>query len=248
MARSFLVGGVVALAAAMSAPVHAQDGVLGKEEVEAIVRDYLLANPEIVRDALEALEEKATAAEAAQRQQVLDDRRDLLENSETQIVLGNPEGSVTLVEFFDYNCGYCKRALGDMLDLMAEDPDLRVVMKEFPVLGPGSLEAARVSMALTLAEPDKYLAFHERLLSAEEPAGEDTALAAAEAVGADMDMLRLRLEDPAVLEAIRESYSLADALGLNGTPSYVVGDSVIVGAQGYDTLKDAVDTARESEG
>ena len=226
---------------------HSEEA-LDKAVVEAIVRDYILANPDIVQEALDAIAARANAAEIAQRKEALEQNRALLENSPNQMVLGNPEGSVTLVEFFDYNCSFCRRAMADMLDLIAEDKDLRVVLKEFPVLGPGSLEAARVSAAITITQPDVYLAFHRELLEADEQATEATALSVAEAVGADMDLLRATLDNPEVMTPIREAYALADAFGLNGTPSYVIGDEVVVGAVGYDALRDAIDAARENEG
>ena len=238
----------VVLGVAFAMPQASADDALDKAAVEAIVRDYILANPDIVQEALDAIAARADAAEIAQRKEALDLNRALLENSPNQMVLGNPEGSVTLVEFFDYNCSFCRRAMADMLDLIADDPDLRVVLKEFPVLGPGSLEAARVSAAITIVQPDVYLAFHQQLLELDEQATEASALAVAEAVGADMDLLRATLDNPEVMTPIREAYALAEVLGLNGTPSYVVGDEVVVGAVGYDTLRQAIEATREDEG
>ncbi len=237
---------IVAAGAAALLLATAAGGAQSAEraEIEAIVRDYILTNPDIVQEALDLIAERASAAEVAQRTEALESNRALLENSPNQMVLGNPEGSVTMVEFFDYNCGFCRRAMGDMLDLIAEEPELRVVLKEFPVLGPGSLAAARVSSAITIMEPGKYLAFHQALLESREQADEAVALAVAEEVGVDMEVLRATLERPEVMVPIQEAYALAEAFGLNGTPSYVIGDEVVIGAVGYDALLDAIETAK----
>ncbi len=224
--------------------------------IESVVRDYLLANPNIIREYLltnpEVLEEAVAALEAKKRdaqqvQQVaaLATYRDKLENSDRHVVLGNPEGDVTLIEFFDYNCTFCKRSLADVDRLMAEDPNLRVVLKEFPVLGPGSIEAAQVAVAVNLVAPDKYSAFHDMLLGGQAPASTDRALIVAEAVGIDVTKVRVQLADTATIErALEESFEIADALGLSGTPTYVLANEVVVGAVGYDALKARIDAVR----
>ncbi|MCC6790082.1 MAG: thioredoxin domain-containing protein, partial [Thermomicrobiales bacterium] len=132
-----------------------------RQEVEGIVkdylttnpgfiRDYLMANPEVIRDAIDELQRKQDEAERASQVAAIDDNRELLFSSPRQVVMGNPDGNVTLIEFFDYNCGYCRRAQADMQQLMADDPDLKVVLKEFPVLGEGSMEASQVSVAVRI--------------------------------------------------------------------------------------------------
>ena len=144
-------------------------------------------------------------------------------NSPRQVVLGNPQGNVTMVEFFDYNCGYCKRAMDDMLTLLKNDPNLKVVLKEFPVLGPGSVEAAKVAIAVRMQDKTgkKYLDFHQRLLGGRGQADKARALAAAKEVGFDIARLEKDIESDEVKASLEESFKLAEALGLNGTPSYV---------------------------
>src|SRR6202040_324939 len=145
--------------------------------------------------------------------------------SPRQVTIGNHQGDVTLVEFFDYNCGYCKRAMTDMLEIMKEDPKLRVVLKEFPVLGPGSVEAAQVAVAVRMQDKGgkKYLEFHQKLLGGRGQADKARALAVAKEIGLDMGRLEKDLKSDEVTASIAESMKLAEALGLNGTPSYVIG-------------------------
>jgi protein-disulfide isomerase len=151
-----------------------------------------------------------------------------------------------MVEFFDYNCGYCKRAMADMLTLLKTDPNLKVVLKEFPVLGAGSVEAAKVAVAVRMQDTDgkKYLEFHQKLLGGRGQADKARALAVAKEVGLDMKRLEADLDSGEVKVSIDESLKLGEELGLNGTPSYVVGSDVVVGAVGLDALRDKVSMAR----
>jgi protein-disulfide isomerase len=212
--------------------------------IEDIVRDHLIANPEIIRDAINELQRKEFEAEQAAQQTAISDDKDLIFASDRQAVLGNPEGEVTLVEFFDYNCGYCKRAHADMKRLMEEDPSLRMVLKEFPVLGEGSVEAAHVSAAVNLTAPEKYSEFHDSLLLGQGRIDGNRALAVAEEIGLDMDKIRELMSSEEVKATIEESYALADKLSLTGTPSYVTAREVVVGAVGYDALKTKIEEAR----
>src|SRR5262249_17280996 len=153
---------------------------------------------------------------------------------------------VTFVEFFDYNCGYCKRAMGDMFDLMKNDGKLKVVLKEFPVLGPGSVEAARVAVAARMQDKSakKYMDFHQRLLAGRGQADKARALAAAKDAGYDMARIEKDMASDEVKATLEENFKLAEKLGLNGTPSYVIGNNVVIGAVGLDALKEKVSTAR----
>src|SRR5262245_46357893 len=135
-----------------------------RSEVEAIIRNYLIAHPEIIRDAITELQRREDAAAAEQQTKAIAENKQVLFDSTREIVFGNPKGDVTLVEFFDYNCTYCRRAQADMKQLIANDKNLRIVMKEFPVLGDGSLEAAQVGIAVHLIAPDKYAEFHDAML------------------------------------------------------------------------------------
>jgi protein-disulfide isomerase len=164
-------------------------------------------------------------------------------NDPDQVVLGNPQGDVTLVEMFDYNCGYCRSSLPDMLTLMAEDPNLRVVLKEFPILSPGSMAAAQVGTLVNAAKGD-YLAFHEALFTDAGPITADTALQTAAALGLDPAVLEAQMESEAVGKIIQKSYAIADALDISGTPTYIIGDEVIPGAIGLEELRQRIANMR----
>ena len=140
-------------------------------EIERIVHDYLIAHPEVLQEAMAELEKRQTAAEAEKHKVAVKEHAQTLYSSPRQVTLGNPNGNVTFVEFFDYNCGYCKRAMDDMLTLLKDDPKLKVVLKEFPVLGPGSVEAAQVAVAVRMQDKTgkKYLEFHTKLLGGRGP-------------------------------------------------------------------------------
>ena len=217
-----------------------------RSEVERIVRDYLIAHPEVIQDAMAELEKRQSAADAEKHKAAIKQYSQTLFTSPRQVVLGNPDGNVTFVEFFDYNCGYCKRAMDDMLTLMKDDPKLKVVLKEFPVLGPGSVEAAQVAVAVRMQDKTgkKYLEFHQKLLGGRGQADKARALAVAKDIGLDMGRLDKDLASPEVKATLQESFKLAEALGLNGTPSYVIGDNVVVGAVGLEALKEKVNTSR----
>ena len=231
--------------ALLAAPVAASaEAPLDKAAIEKIVHDYIVANPEVVAEALQALEKKQADAQAAEQKALIARSGSLLFDSSRQVVLGNPKGDVTLVEFFDYNCGYCKRALPDMLALLDRDKNLRVVLKEFPVLGPGSVEAAKVAVAVGRVAPEKYLDFHKRLLAGRGEANRARALDAANSAGVDSTALDRSLADGEIGATLEEVYGLANGLGLNGTPSYVVGTKLIPGAVGAARLEQEIRTAR----
>jgi protein-disulfide isomerase len=223
-----------------SAPIDATQ----KEVIENIIREYLMEHPEVIRDAMEALEQKRIAEEGERQTKAIADNREKLLHSPLQVVLGNPAGDVTLVEFFDYNCGYCRRAHADMVRLINEDSQLRVVLKEFPVLGPASMEAAQVAVAVNIVAPERYGEFHEKVLGDGAQASADRATAIAESMGIDGAKLREAIKNDTVGKTIEEVYAMANALGLTGTPSYVVGDEIVVGAVGYDELKSKIDAVR----
>ena len=215
-------------------------------EIEKIVRDYLLKHPEVLQEVMQELEKKQQTAEAEKARSAVKTHAEALFNSPRQVTLGNPQGDVTFVEFFDYNCGYCKRALGDMTALMSKDPKLKVVLKEFPVLGPGSVEAAQVAVAVRMQDKGgkKYMEFHQKMLLGRGQADKARALAVAKEIGLDMTRMEKDLKSEEITATLQESAKLAEALGLNGTPSYVIGNDVVIGAVGLDALGRKVEAAR----
>jgi protein-disulfide isomerase len=192
------------------------------------------------------LEKRQAQAEAEKHRAAVADNSAAIFSSPRQVTLGNPQGDVTVVEFFDYNCSYCKRAMNDMLELIKADGKLRFVLKEFPVLGDGSVQAAQVAAAVRMQDKTgkKYLEFHQKLLGGRGQADKARALAAAKEVGLDVAKIEKDMASDEVKATIEESFKLAEALGLNGTPSYVVGKDVVIGAVGLNTLKEKVNAAR----
>ena len=235
-----------ALALTAATPLHAQDiNAAQRTEIEKIVREYILKHPEVLQEAMQELEKRQQAAELEKARGAIKSNSDALFNSPRQVTIGNLQGDVTFVEFFDYNCGYCKRALSDMTELMKKDPKLKVVLKEFPVLGQGSVEAAQVAVAVRMQDPKKYLDFHQKLLLGRGQADKARALAAAKEAGLDVARIEKDLKSDEVAKTLEESMKLAEALGLNGTPSYVIGNDVVIGAVGLATLSQKVEAARK---
>jgi protein-disulfide isomerase len=219
------------------------------QEVQRIVKDYLTKNPEVLQEALAELikrRQPSAAAAGADRSAEIKSNAKLLFDSPRQVTLGNANGDVTLVEFFDYNCGFCKRALADTLELLKDDSKLKVVLKELPILGPGSAEAARVGVALRMQDAggEKYLQFHQKLLTERGQANKYRAMAAAAESGADMARLERDLASEEIAATLEENAKLARALGISGTPAYVVGQVIVPGAVGAGMLKDRIKAAR----
>jgi protein-disulfide isomerase len=216
-------------------------------EIERIMRDYLLSHPELLQEVLAEMEKRQSVAEAEKHREGVKEHAEIIFSSPRQITLGNPQGDVTVVEFFDYNCGYCKRALDDMTALMKGDSKIKFVLKEFPVLGEGSTQAAQVAVAVRMQDKTggkKYLEFHQKLLGGRGPADKARAVAVAKEIGLDMARLEKDMASEEVKITLQESFKIAEALGLNGTPSYVVGNDVVIGAVGLPALKERVNTAR----
>jgi protein-disulfide isomerase len=232
-------------AAPQAAPAQSFSDVQ-RGDIEKIVRDYLIAHPEVLEEAMNELTKRQATADAEKHQASIDKNSEVIFNSSRGVTLGNKDGDVTFVEFFDYNCGYCKRAMADMLDLMKADPKLKVVLKEFPVLSQGSVEAAQVAVAVRMQDPTgkKYLDFHQKLLGGRGAADKARALAAAKEAGLDMAKLEKDLGSQEVRATLEENLKLAESLGMNGTPSYVIGKQIVIGAVGADALREKISTAR----
>src|ERR1700712_2973880 len=215
-------------------------------EIEKIVRDYLLSHPEVLEEVSAELSKRQTAAEAEKHEPAVTKNAQAIFSSPRGVTIGNKDGDVTFVEFFDYNCGYCKRAMTDMLDLMKSDSKLKVVLKEFPVLGPGSVEAAQVAVAAHMQDPGgkKYLDFHQKLLGGRGQADKAHAMAAAKDVGLNMAQIEKDLTSPEVKATLEENFKIAEALGMNGTLSYVIGSDVVVGAVGLPALQEKINNNR----
>ena len=221
-------------------------GGLDKAGIERIVRDYLVANPDVLVEAQAALETRHAEQQQAALRQTLRDEAGQIYDAKYDGLIGNPDAKVTVVEFFDYNCTYCRHALGDMEKLVEDNPDLRFVMKEFPILGPDSQKAHVVSMAFRSLAPEKYTEFHTRLLGSSGRATEAAAIRVATSLGIDEAALRQAMKDPAIAAGFDETYDLANKLSINGTPAYIIGQDVISGALGHEALAQKVSAARDA--
>lgn len=215
-----------------------------KKEMGQFIREYLLENPEVMLEVQAALEAKQHSQRVEQAGQAVAANHDAIFNSQDDIALGNPDGDVTVVEFFDYNCGYCKRALADMEKVLATDPKVRFVLKELPILGPDSLDAHRVSNAVRLIAPEKYGEFHRALLGSTGTATEESAIEVAAALGISEADLRKSMAENPNDQLVRDAYTLATNLGVTGTPTYIVGNEALFGAVGADAIQEKVANVR----
>ena len=224
--------------------VASADQAMDRAQVEKIVREYLLDNPELLLEMQGALDAKQKEEQRVANLEVIKNAKSDIFTSPHDGVIGNPNGKVTIVEFYDYNCGYCKRAQADMLALTESDPELRFVLKEFPILGPDSQKAHVVSQAFQKLMREKYGAFHNRRRGGQGRAGEAAAMKIALELGADEAKLREGMKDPTIQDTFAKTYDLANKLSITGTPSYVVGNEVVFGALGQDVLSEKIKEAR----
>lgn len=211
------------------------------DHIRQVVKDYLIKNPEVMLEVQDALNDKQEKKIAESQTSTLQSKKDEIFNSPNDAVLGNPKGSVTLVEFFDYNCGYCKKSYPDLENLIKSDPKLRVVIKDFPILGPDSVKAHIVARAVMKIMPEKYAEFHKELLTIPGRSNEEKAIKIAVKLGMDEQKLRSTMQDESLQQAFVDNGQLAYALGINGTPSYILGNNVLVGAVGENILKAKID-------
>jgi len=218
---------------------------LPQDEFGRKVRDYLVANPEVIVEAMDVLDQRRKAAEQTEAQAALAASREELFNSNESPVGGNPQGDVTLVEFFDYNCPYCRQVAPLMVDAEANDDKLRVVYKEFPILGPNSIFAAKA--ALAVQRQGKYPEFHKAMMQVQGQSDEASVIAVATELGLDIAKLRQDMEDAAIAAEIDRNLALARALRINGTPGFVIGEEIARGAIDLATMKSLIEQARWSK-
>lgn len=236
---------MMAMALFLALPLQAAAQDISEDRVRELVLETIRENPEIVMEAVAILEARQAEAQAASQAEVLSRERDTLERDPNAPVLGNPEGDVTVVEFFDYNCPYCRRAKPEIEALLAADPDVRLVYREWPILGEGSVFAARA--ALAAREQGLYEDFHWALMGMSGRAEESSVLRIAEDIGLDVAQLRRDMEAPEIDAHIESSMRLAQALGITGTPSFVIGDALVPGVVDVEQLSSLVSDAREPE-
>ncbi|MBB4264425.1 DsbA family protein [Roseospira visakhapatnamensis] len=240
-----LMGALLLAGLTAGAPARADDALTDaqRDAVRALVRDTLLDQPEIIAEALEIYQSRQQDAERARVAATLEQHRAAIEAAEAADVLGNPDGAITVVEFSDYQCGYCKRAFPDVASVVQAAGDVRLVIRELPILGPDSVMAARA--ALAARAQGRYPAFHAALMAMRGGLSEASVMQTARSVGLDVDQLKADMADPALDDRFAETIKLARLLGISGTPAFVVGDEVIPGAISAETLTEVIARARE---
>ena len=234
-----------AIYAAALIPLSAYADDKSDERIKELVYEAIFENPQIIMEAVRLLEERQQQDQTAAAATVLKAERDRLEQDPNAIVLANPDGDVTVVEFFDYNCPYCRRVMPQVDALVEQDANVRLVYREWPILGEGSVFAARA--ALAAREQGKYEEFHVAMMRMQGRAEEASVLRIARDVGLDIDQLRRDMDAPEVDEHIQTSMELTRALGFNGTPSFVIGDALIPGFVEADVLIEQVEAVREAK-
>lgn len=231
-------------AACFGASVEAADpNALQRQQVESIIHDYLMQHPDVMIAALRQAEDKLHHDDDAKASQAVAQHRNEVFNDPATPVGGDPRGDVALVEFFDYRCPYCKQVEPSIDSMLKQDPKLRLVYKEFPILGPVSITAAQA--ALAARNQGKYDAFHTAMMAARGNITDDTVYQVASSVGLDVAKLKHDMASPEITQELKNNLKLADALAIHGTPAFIIGDKVVPGALDLDALKTMVSDARK---
>lgn len=226
---------LLAIALTCLATTAASDGLLDMTDEERAtfreeVRDYLLEEPDLLLEVIAILEERDRQAAAAAAIAMVEDNAEALFNDGFSYVGGNPEGSITIVEFLDYQCGFCKQAHSEVNSLIERDGDIRYIVKEFPVLGPGSEAAARAALAtLELFGPEVYFEYHDALMTHPGRHSEASVAQIANALGIDVRAMQARMGEPDIAARIDSTLALARTMRINGTPTFVIGDEIVRG-------------------
>ena len=224
------------VSAAESSSATAQNSMpRDRAGLDQAIHDYLLAHPEVVLDALKVAQQQADTQAAEQSRRVIATKQKELLESPDDLVQGNPKGDVSLIEFFDYRCPYCKQIEPSLDALLKEDGKLRIVYKEFPILGEASVYATHV--ALAAKAQGKYPEFHRAMMATKGDIGDETVLKVAISLGLDMSKIKADMSSPQIEKVIDSNYALADALNIQGTPAIIIGDTLIPGAVDLDTLR-----------
>jgi protein-disulfide isomerase len=217
---------------------------ISEASIGPLIERYLLENPRVLERVSTALNAEIEAERTEKMKVAVDENRDLIYSADGAVVVGNPNGDVTLVEMYDYNCGYCRSTMPDVVALVDGDPNLKLVLRQFPILSQGSVDAAKVGVLVAKSGVD-YWSFHQALFTGRGQVDGDTALRAAADLGLKPEELRAKLADPEVRAALDNSYKLAQQLQISGTPTFIIGDEVIPGAVGVDVLRAKIANVRK---
>ena len=242
-----LAAPLLALCALFAAPASAEGlDDAARAEINAMIRDYILDNPEVIVEAMQVLEQRQKAAEAGRDAEMIAANSGAIYEDGFSHVGGAPDGDVTVVEFLDYRCPYCKRAHESVAELLAADAKVRLITKEFPILGPDSTYASRAAMAAKMQGDAIYEAFGDAMMAHQGELNERAVLRLAEEAGADIERLKADMEKPEIAENIRKTYALARQLGISGTPGFIIGERIVRGFVPADALRDLVAEARRA--
>ena len=207
------------------------------------VRGYLLSNPQVLHEVIAELKKQDEIASAKQQKEMMTTLAADLKNDGYSYVAGNPDGDVTIVEFFDYRCGYCKKSFPDLMKTVEEDGNIRLVLKEFPILGPESILASQAAIAAI--EQDKYMELHTALMTSRGGLTIDRIRSIASDVGIDVEKLEVDMQSDEVRETVEKNYRLAKQLGIDGTPAFVINEEFIPGLISGAEMKQIVAEVRE---
>jgi protein-disulfide isomerase len=247
MRRIILLASAALFSLTFALPAAAENfSAAQKSEIETIVHKYLLEHPEILQDMANKLDEKNKQAETAQRGTTLKSKAAEIFHNAGDVVIGNPKGDVTIVEFFDYNCGWCKKSIKEMLALVEKDKKIRIVMKEFPIFGEGSEYAAKAALASN--KQGKYWQFHQALFAAQSKVTPEVVDQIAAEQGLDVAKMKTDMKDPAIAANLQKNQLLAQSLAINGTPGFVVDDQISPGYLPLDGLQAMIATVRTNGG
>jgi len=245
--RSLVVVPLLALSLmATPAPTSAADGLNDdqRREIEKMIERYIMDHPEVVMESIKRLQDRMAREEEERAKANLVASRDKLISDPASPVGGNPDGDVTIVEFFDYRCGFCKRVFPALMEVMKSDPKVRYVFKEFPILGPESVMATKASLAVWRLEPEKYMDVHAALLAVKGGMTMNKIMKTVADAGVDPHSVAKEMGSPEIEAMIRDTYELADSLRITGTPAFVIGDELVPGAVDIATIRRLIAKSR----
>ncbi len=243
--RLMMVFSTIFLALTLNGPLWAKTfDDAEKTAIESVVKEYLLEHPEVIRDALQELERRSAQAEKERQKNLISDNRDLLINEKYSFTTGNKDGDVTVIEFFDYNCPYCRQALKDIVKLMGEDKNVKVVLKEYPILGEASQQASLA--ALAARKQGKYMEYHTALLSAKGRINNEAIETIAKQVGLNVETLKTDMASEEIKGILQKNIDVGIKLGINGTPTFIFNDQVIPQVLPFEAMKTLVAKIRKA--
>lgn len=216
-----------------------------EDKVQTIVKDFLTKNPQVIVDSFMKAREQEQATEQQKSESAIKDSRAEIESSDKSPTAGNPNGDVVVVAFHDYNCGFCKRSVPDVVELVNTDKNIKFVIKEFPILGDLSVEKAKASEALFKVAPDKWFAFYQQL-SKTSPQNIEGVLDVAAKLGVDPELIKSEMKTDEIQNKVNDNLALGQKIGVRGTPAFVIGGKFVNGAIGIDSMKELIQAARAS--